>query len=365
MSFVSFFTAAPSWAKTPRRLRLVWAIAVLCALASILIAWFRVPVIGEDGGARLEASRLAASACEVIRNKRSELGIPMNPALDPALSGLIGEDFTDLTSTEGSLPAKRTSLNPDFAGLMVLFFEEVGVQRGDKVALSFSGSFPALNIAVLAACKSLDLKPVLISSQGASSYGANIPGLTWADMESELFRAGVFPYRSVAISLGGLTETGGGLDGTGIDLAMASIKAAGVPYLDEGTLKELGRDMRRREDMYFAGGKPAAYINVGGTPTSLGWVPEAALLDNGLLRGVPRTTSPERGLIFRMHEQGVPVIHMLNIERMAAKYGLPQSPTPVPEPGSTLGSELKRNFWGLVALLAAWALVSLVALPRK
>ena len=81
-------------------------------------------------------------------------------------------------------------------------------------------------------------------------------------------------------------------------------------------------DIERRWGIYSAGGLPKAFINVGGGVTALGWAPEAALLDDGLLRRAPVLRSAERGLIFRMLEAGVPVIHLINIERLVARNHL-------------------------------------------
>ena len=57
------------------------------------------------------------------------------------------------------------------------------MKEGDPVAVSFSGSFPALNIAVYAAIRTLNLKPTIISSVSGSQWGANDPAFLWIDME--------------------------------------------------------------------------------------------------------------------------------------------------------------------------------------
>ena len=143
------------------------------------------------------------------------MGIPVDRRLDTNDTGLIGVEYTDITTTLGSLAAKRTSTNPAFAAVVVDMLDRAGVRRGDAVAVSFSGSFPALNIAVLSAARALDLRPVIISSVGSSTYGANQPEMTWLDMERVLAEAGLFPYRSIAASLGGIAGSRGrpGRDG--------------------------------------------------------------------------------------------------------------------------------------------------------
>lgn len=294
-----------------------------------------------------------------IRAAREAMGIGVDLNLDPNNTGLIGMEYTDLTSTLGSLSAKRTSLNPQFAGLILSLMRQAGAKRGDRVAISFSGSFPALNIAVLAACAELELNPIIISSVGASAYGANIPGLTWLDMERILFEKEKIGYRSAFASIGGILDTEGGIDGTGIETALQSIRAHGAPYLDEGKPGKLTADIDRRMQIYFTGGRPAVFINTGGNITSLGWVAEAARLNNGLLRAVPACRSPQRGIVFRMVEQGVPVIHLLNIERLAARYLLPIAPVPLPSletiPGKTA---LKQRTVRQIFTLGIWLLAA-------
>ncbi len=187
----------------------------------------------------------------------------------------------------------------------------------------------ALNIATLAACDVLKLKPTLISSVGASTYGANIPHFTWLDMEARLYEKKLISNRSQYASLGGIMDTEGGIDGTGISFAEASIVKHGAFYLQEGTPKTVIFDVQRRMQIYTAKVLPAAFINVGGNVTALGWVAESALVDNGFLQSLPYSESEQRGLIFRMYEKEIPVIHLLNIERLAARYNLPNVATTI------------------------------------
>lgn len=347
--------APPAWVcPRPRTNRIVLLSAVLTAVLALAFSW-QTALLPPVDAVQMAAARTNLLWMHEIKALRAGLGIPVDTALDPAKSGLIGNEFTDLTSTIGSLAAKRTTLNPDFAALMVALLREAGTQSGDTVAVSLTGSFPALNLAVLAACLHLELRPLIISSVGASSYGAVIPGLTWADMERHLWDIGAIPFRSIGMSLGGIVDTEGGIDGTGIDLGLAAIARGGVPYLPEGERGRLESDIMRRMQLYTKNGMPTAFINVGGAVTALGWVAEAALLDNGLLRRVPATASPQRGIIFRMHEAGIPVIHLLHIERLAAQYGLPLAPAQLPEPGTSLGAGRGTRLSGLAALLTVWA----------
>jgi poly-gamma-glutamate system protein len=305
-------------------------------------------------------------ALETLRLFRSRLALPVDGFLDPNATGIIGLEYSDLTTTTGALTAKRTSCNPAFAALVARLLLQAGCARGDAVSVCFTGSFPALNVAVLSACAALGLEARIISSVGASSYGANIPGFTWLDMEKELRAAGVFPYISVAVSYGGVVETGGGLDGTGLILAGEAVSRHGAPLLEEGDYRDAARMAEHRKKILDAPGRPVCHINVGGALAALGWVPEAAHLDNGLLRKIPSTQDPARGLIFRYMEEGIPVIHLLQVERLAARHALPYDPVPLPDAEECLETGArKRAYLLLAALLCAWTLASLLLLRRE
>ncbi len=72
------------------------------------------------------------------------------------------------------------------------------------------------------------------------------------------------------------------------------------------------------------------FLNIGGTLTSLGNCPEAYALSTGLLSNVRPSNHPQGGIIFRMSERGIPIIHLLDIKKIARRYGLPVDPIPVP-----------------------------------
>ncbi len=322
-------------------------------------------------GKKKEAVDLMIRACKAIKDKRLTLGHAIDPKTDPNQTGLIGHEYTDLTTTLGSLPSKRTSTQPLFAGVLVDMLYKAGVKGGDKVAICFSGSFPALNIAVLAAIRVMEARPVIISSVGASMYGANDPEITWLDMEKVLNDTGLFPFRSMAASLGGIAETRGGLDGTGIESGMEAIRRNRIPYLAEGKRGALEEDIKQRIRLYdkaLAGEKPAVFINVGGASVALGYCRQALHLGSGLLARVPMATASRRGLIFRMAERRIPVIHLLHIQRLANRYGLPFDPFPLPFSGNPdTAGRVKKRLHQTMAIVTALTLFSLAVevLDRK
>jgi poly-gamma-glutamate system protein len=313
------------------------------------------------------AAGLMREALGSVRDEKIRQGIRIDPILDPAGTGVIGAEYTDLTTTLGSLSAKRLSTHPEFAAVLVDMLGQAGVQPGDAVLVSFSGSFPALNIAVLSAAKALRLQPVVISSIGASGYGANEPEMTWADMERALLEKGIFPYRSAAASLGGVAGSRGGLDGTGISAGLRAIHRNGIPLLEEEGESTLPADIQRRLTIYgqaLGDRRPAAFITVGGPLTSLGNGPEGLKLESGLLTKIPASPNPERGLIFRMGEKRIPVIHLLGIKKIARQYGIPAESLPSLDPAPGRGVR-KGRYSPPLALTGLSALLLLLGFAGK
>src|SRR5262249_46844454 len=140
-----------------------------------------------------------------------------------------------ITTNTGSLEAKRTTLDPNWAAVVVQLLYEAGVQRKGTIAIGVSGSFPALNLAAFAAAEVLDLDAISIASVGASSWGANIPTLTWLDMERVLADAGLLRTRSIAASLGGTRDRALGMPKLGRHRLREAIDRAGVPFLETET----------------------------------------------------------------------------------------------------------------------------------
>jgi poly-gamma-glutamate system protein len=67
-------------------------------------------------------------------------------------------------------------------------------------------------------------------------------------------------------------------------------------------------------------------INVGGNQASLGNCSHASSIPNGYHASLRSCLDDDRGVMMRMSERGVPVIHLLNIRSLAARYGIPLIP---------------------------------------
>lgn len=313
---------------------------ILLFLLFILSALFfvAVKVVPFTGAENIKREMTAASeimdrGLGVIRDCRDEKGIPVNPQNDPNRTGLIGPKYSPLTTSLGQLEAKRTTTNPNFAALVVFLLRKAGIRRGDTIAVAASGSFPALILAALSASRALDLKPVVISSLGASQWGANHPRFHWLRMHECLVKAGVFDNKPAALSLGGDRDRGEDMEEEMRARLIREIEESGILFLEEPNLE---RNVQRRVFLYLKYADKMgikALVNIGGSWTSMGSDPEVLRLKPGLIK-VGRIPPPERrGLIHEMASRGIPVIHLLYIKGLVQSFGLPWDPVPLPRPG--------------------------------
>lgn len=239
---------------------------------------------------------------------------------------LLGDELTPLVTTLGEIEAKRLGVSPAWARVLTGELHRAGIKSGDVVAASFSGSFPGLNLAVMSACQALDIRLVAVSSVTASSWGATKPGFTWPEIEARLVEAGVLRQASAAISTGGDGDRGLDLDREGRllarEIAARCARRLRVRLLEPASFDEAVRLRLALYDEARGTRGLAAFINVGGIQASLGRSPAVLRLRNGWLVPEAFDSSPERGLIARMTERGVPVLHLLNVRDLALRWGI-------------------------------------------
>lgn len=258
----------------------------------------------------------------LIEQLKKTKGISSDVSSNVANKYMIGNDWSVITTTLGSLEAKETSTNPDFSALMIRLLHESKIVKGNKVGIVLSGSFPSLAISVLAALQTMGIDAVIMSSIGASTYGANQPEFTWLDMESELNKTGGLKYRSCLVSMGAGNDAGVGLSAEGIQSMQNTAVRNNVQlYIPES----LTQSIEKRAEIFKAE-KISLLINIGGNQTALGNCPHSTLIPNGLHQNLPGCTDENRGLIARMNEQGVPYIQLLDIKNLAGQYGIAISP---------------------------------------
>ena len=249
----------------------------------------------------------------------------------------MGRPHSLITSRPGDLHAKQATVNPAFAAVTARLLQEAGVRPGDVVAIGWTGSLPALNLAVASTIEAMHLQPLAVASAASSQYGANRPDWTWLDMEGALSAAGLINFRSLAVTYGAGADQGWGLEPLGKAAIDAVAQREGISQWHVSSRQEA---IERRMELYArrAQRRPiAAYINVGGGVASTGGRAAGQDFLPGLNR--PATTqfgamlsptSTVDSVMTRFRRQGVPVIDLRNVEALASKYGLPMTATATP-----------------------------------
>ncbi|MBZ0270940.1 poly-gamma-glutamate system protein [bacterium] len=340
--------------------RVVLALIATLSIAFLSIIETRLEKVKQPRyGEKIEASRLTKDAFEVVKAYKLKRGWKPDLEADPAQTGLVGVLMSPVTTNTGHLQAKQTSVNPNFAAVIVHLLERAGVKEGDTVALGLSGSFPALNICAYAAVQTLDLFPVAISSASGSQWGANETNALWIDMERWLFEREVFTFRSVAASRGGVEDRALGLSKQGRRLIDQAIDRNDLPMIRPATYAE-SVEMRMKFYYENAGDAPIkAYINVGGGTTSVGTRVGKRMYEPGLNMTAPRGSLAIDSVMTRFALDGVPIIHLVSIDELAMRYGLPLQPivTPPVGEGTIFVKEEYNDYLVVGSLVTIFALM--------
>jgi len=275
-----------------------------------------------DAKVMRQAERLASHWFDVIETRKTGAGIPNEVMLSCPHAGMLGAEWSEFTTTLGSIEAKRTAANPRFAALMVRLFHDAGIDSTSCIGIVLSGSFPTLAVATLAAAQTVGVRTVVLSSLGSSSYGANQPGATWLDMESWLREDGQLRYGSRLVTMGAEGDSGGGLSDEGIALLRATAARHGVTL---AAFPSFEHAVQAKESLLASEGIDLL-VNIGGNQTSLGACRHASTLPTGLVMHPLKCTDPDRGLIERCSQRNIPVIHLLHIKSIAARHKVPLVP---------------------------------------
>ena len=276
-----------------------------------------------DWQLKAQAATRMESYLQQIRQYKQELGLEESPE-DIHHSGVIGLPYTGITTTSGAIEAKRTAANPNMSALVVQLLREAGITSGDRVGAGFSGSFPGLNLAVLAACETMGVEIIYIPSVGSSTYGANWPELTFPEIAARLVEDGLLETRPVAYSYGGSKDCGLDMDQTLLSEISRRMEQVEISLLYE---EDYQKNLSARRALYQ---DIDCFIGVGGNLTTSGLGERD--LGCGLLSNLEWIIPDEgSGLVELYGSDGLPVIYLLNIKYLAADYGLPYDPES-PEP---------------------------------
>jgi len=300
---------------------------VFPALCLFIVTWaIAISMYGRalpPDPAAIGAAKMQEAAIAAVRAERLERGIPLDPMNDPNGTGLIGVALSGLTSTAGSLPAKRSAATPEAAALLVRLLREAGARPGWRIAVNASGSFPGFALAAVSACGALSLDAGIILSIGSSSWGANLEALTVADMVAAAIDRGAFPLACadslVAVTPGGSDDQGLDLDPAALEAALARAGGRGIMVIRPASLDEA---VAARMAAFRSRGEPDLLLTIGGNYASTGADSRLSLL-SGVITLPGKAVPGGTGLMQEFLAAGKPVIQVLNVQDLCARYGMP------------------------------------------
>lgn len=320
---------------------------------------------------KVEAAKLMEKAMQTLKESRMEKGVFVDIENDPNETGLVGSPFSLITTDEGDLDSKLTTLDPNFSAAIIDLMMELNLKSQDTVAILMTGSMPGANIAVLTACKAMNIFPVTISSVGASQWGANHVDFTWLDMESILLENGLIFSKSIAASIGGRNDMGRLLSPAGRNIITENINKYSIPIISKTRLAE---NIQERMDIFLSVlpiNNYRAVINVGGGVASLGTSFNLKLLPPGIVRrsDMLNITRPGgiEGVFSKFIKSNVPGLHILNIRPLTEKLKMPFAPIPLPVIGvGSLYADERYNLWvALFCLIIVGGSVIAVGVQSK
>ena len=345
-------------------------IAVLLT-ASLLTIYTKSSVISENSQLMEQASNKTKQCFDAVKEYKLENNIEI-PDYDILETGMIGyKTRTSITSTEGKLSSKRTSTNPNWAAVIISYFEKCGLKENDQIGIICSGSFPALNIASVCAAEAYGLDYCLMISVGSSYYGANDPNFTNLEIFNLLYSKNLISKLPDLVSLGGANDIGSDFrNADEKNNIIERINNSSIQYLYE---EDYETNINKRIDI-FSSIVPnmKLLISCGGSLVAMGKENEA-FLDNGLFKGdsyYNYSKSKNTGLLGYYKSMGVNVASLVNISYLALSNNIPNDPTIAP----VIGIESNCNSYfvikykiyiPIIGIVLSFGLLSCIYIYRK
>ncbi len=236
-------------------------------------------------------------------------------------SFLIGPQNSIIQTTHGSKDSKLSTLNPNFAAMITEMLIELELDSSSKIAVSYTGSYPGANIAVLSALEAMKIKASIISSCGASEWGATHPDLTWIDMENHLYSSGIISNKSGLASIGGGYDLGTQLQAKGKKVCESAIYNHKINLLNIGDPEEnINQRMQHYQNMTK---DITLFINVGGGIYTTGDSLKRKDTPAGIIYPGDISSAASGTIIERFLEQDIPVININHIHILTEWYDLP------------------------------------------
>ena len=277
-------------------------------------------------------------------------------------TGLVGPEFTELTSTPGDEREKRSTLNPMAASAVARMFISSGLKEGDTIAIGASGSYPGFLLAALSASSEMKLEVRLILSLGSSMYGATRPDYNIFDIARDAKEGGYVDYELLAVSRGYRDDRGGSVmegilyEGTeefSLEICRKEAERSGCVLINP---LDFETSVEKRLELF---GDVDLFVNVGGAPVNIGNGTYSFAVPAGLVEEIDHIPQGEgRGLVYEYLQRKVPVVNLLDSRGFSEKYGVEFDASPFPSDFS-VPADHTPLIWSIV--LASLALVLLAA----
>ena len=346
-------------------------LSVLALLCFTITVNFKIVEKSSSFDHKVVAATLMLDAMQLLKNYRMEEGVFVDIENDPNETGMVGSPFSLITTDEGDLDSKLTTLDPNFSAVVVDLMSQLNLQERDTVAVLMTGSMPGANLAVLSACQAMGITPITISSLGASQWGANQIDFTWLDMESILVKNGLYNSQSVAASIGGRNDMGRLLSPSGRKIITDNISFHNIPLIKNNRLAENIKTRMKYYSGFLPINRYKAVINVGGGVASLGTSFNSKLIPPGIVKrsdlaNINRPGGIE-GVFSKFISSGVPGLHILNIRPLTEQFKIPFAPIPIPKigTGSLYAIERYSLIVATICLLVVSGSVLIVGVQSK
>ena len=203
---------------------------------------------------------------------------------------------------------------------------ELEIDSSDRVAVSYTGSYPGANLAVLSSLEAIHADAIIISSCGASEYGATYPEMNWIDIENNLFEKRLFSNKSHYSSIGGGLDIGSQMKIEGKEACEKSIYKNGIKILSKANL--VGNIKKRMQYYYnrFPDDEIKLFINVGGGIYSIGDSLKREEIPPGIIYPGDLSNKFNQTVLESFLNKNIPVININHIHELAGWYKLPYPP---------------------------------------
>ena len=293
------------------------------------------------------------NAQRMLWETQGRLGVEQLREDDRLETGLIGVEWSDITTTLGDVRAKRTSADPLWTSRLFEWFDALALRENDRIVVYSSSSFPALLLSTLVAAEARKLDVLLAVSLGSSTWGANRMEFPWPAMHRALLDGGFVRTRAAFYMPGGRGERGSDMPPEAIRSFEALSRETGTPLVVPVDRDDAIR-IKTKAMKEFS---PKLLISIGGPAANLGPSESLYPFPSGLVLPGAQRAEWGDGVACRALEAGVPVLNLLNVRALAVEAGIPWD-------GARF-IKARLRLQPVVALLAAALFLVVMALHRR